>query len=235
MAIGTPVDLGHSTQLTSTTIAMTTGAAVVAGDAILVPFGNTAGTLATSGASCVDTAGNVYGVKQFTGGTLVTGAFYCANALAMLSGGTITITMPSSISRQGMTAMKVSGMRLDTATLYDTAYIPASGVSANGTGTSGTKTYSGQAQIEELLVEVWGGGASTFGTFTPTTGFTAIGGNAATSTLLPAYKITSVGNAPTINASWVNSIAYRGILFAFRGAVAANTARPIGLLTGVGL
>lgn len=232
MAIGTPVDLGHNTQLTSVTTALTTTAGVSAGDLILFFFGNTAGTLATS---IADTAGNTYGLKQFTGGTLVTGCFYCANALPMVSGSTITATMSGSTSRQGVTAMTVPGMTLNSLIAYDTSYIPATGVSANGTGTSGTKAYQSLAQTTELLVEVWGGGASAFGTFTPTTGFTALGGSAATATLLPAYKITSDGSPPTINASWVNSITYRGILFGFRGAVATNTARPDGIFTGVGV
>lgn len=232
MAIGTPVDLGHqASSASAATLTITTLAAVTAGDALIGFYGASTASIPTS---ITDTAGNSYTFFNF-GTTILTGVYYCPNALAMSSSASIIVTNNGSITRTAITFLKVSGMSTSALVISDRGIYQAGSLTVAATATSATKAYNAQAQTTELLIECMGSLGTNPGTFTPTTGFTAIGGTpGSTCVLLPAYKVTSVGTQTTINPSWVNSASHRTGMVAFRGAVATNTARPDGLLTGFG-
>lgn len=230
MAIGTPVNLGNHAGTSVASNAITTLAAVSAGDLILVFYG-------TSGAlnpTITDTAGNSYAYFNSTS-TLCSGVFYCPNALAMSSSSTITVTNGDTPTRSACTAMKISGMATNVNLVSDRGIYQAGSFTVSAVGaTTASKQYNALAQTTEVAIECFGSSSSNPGTYTPTSGFTNIGGTGTPCWLIPAYKITSVGTPLALAPSWVNAVTYRAGIFCFRGAVATNTARPDGLLTGFG-
>src|SRR5690606_27094479 len=118
MAIGTPITLGTLASATpgASSYALTTTAAIVAADLVVVGFtydGNTA----LSVVSVTDTAGNTYArAVQSLSGTVVAEIWYCQNASAMASGNSITANLSTTAGGASPTicifAARVTGAAL---------------------------------------------------------------------------------------------------------------------------
>lgn len=149
MAIGTRTNIG-TTQSTaeSTTISLSTIAAVSSGDTIVVASlsRNSSGAAATLS----DSAGNTYALAVSDYSAVRTTSFalhFVANALALSSGQTLTIewTTTVAVNQKAVSAFKVSGITTSTAALDATG-------TATGQSTTPSVTSGGTVQADELVV-----------------------------------------------------------------------------------
>lgn len=205
MAIGTPVQLGGNAAATGlgTTATLTTTGNITTGDLVVV-FAGSASFSCTPN-SVTDTSGNTYtaGTSIGSAGSDIIRPFYCANAIAMASGGTVTITYATSAGSKYYNAISVSGIA--TASPKD---VEAAGFISTGTTTPSIATGT-LAQADELVCGyILVGSASKNDAFTQASGFTAnTNGTAAvpTSILRSAYQIvastSTVTYAPVLGTS----------------------------------
>jgi hypothetical protein len=234
MGIGTPKDLGHNASSTSpTSLAITTGNSVSAGDLIIVVhYANSipSGYLT----SITDSAGNTYTQNVGQHAALSTGVeiWSCVNALSMASSSTITTNMNSG-SRHGVTAFAVSGM----VTSGGPGVIDVNATTATTTGTSTsatTQNIAPTAATTSLILGVLSAGA-TITSPVPGGSWTQVGGTITTATVVPCYQIVSALTPVAFAPSWTNSVLYRSSGFSFIGIPANSINRQSNLgLCGVG-
>lgn len=229
MAIGTPTQIGTN-QASGTSLVITTTANIVTGDMVIVWCGG--GSNNTAPTSVSDSSGNTYSLVAAGGATAeIIGVVFCVNAIALNSGGTITVNFGGASANHAVSAFKVSGMNTTLAEVRDTNAVPTT---TSGTATSaGSQTTGALACSTSLLTGAIFTSSSDPGTFTPGGSWTAIGGTS-TRFIKPAYQIVAVGTPAVWAPTWVNSVLYRSTVQIFKGAVASNTARPMGLTMGVG-
>jgi hypothetical protein len=216
-AAGTPTQLGTANGTTTATI--TAGATAPVGSLVVVVISSATSNIAVT--SVVDSALNCTTYTALDNTAVASrptvAVFYCANiASALTSGvGTITVTVPST-DKIAATAFYVTGM---TATPAD-----VSGKQVNGaSGSSATSTTTGaRAQKYELIV----GGLALAGTssaFTPTTGFTSIGGlSSANGSAYAAYMFSCATTSQAWAPTWTTSNAYMSDVVSFK--IAADDA-----------
>lgn len=139
MAIGTPVHLGYALSgVSDNKVTLTTGAAVAAGDSILVAVNM--GSSTTTITSVTDSVGNTYtkDIDRLSASSLQHIYIWsCHGATALPSGGTITANASgSNTSRKSIDASTVSGL-LTSSTLDATAGNDSTGT-AWTSGSTGT-------------------------------------------------------------------------------------------------
>lgn len=226
MAIGTPADVGNNatsgTAVTSLAITLSSG--IAAGSLILVAIANH-NSAAVVPDSVTDTAGNTYTILSAANSNAVTANLaYCANALALSAGDTITVTY--SVTRHiAMRAYSVSGAA--TASVLD-----QQATNAAGTGTSASVGPTGTTtQANELVFAVFGyqnsktftaGGPYTAGTKTETT--STIRG------VIAEWKTVSATGAQTADGSWNSATTYAAVVGTFKEAVTGAPPRPMAII-----
>jgi hypothetical protein len=183
MAIGTPVNLGQANA--STSVVITTGASVSAGDTIVVSIAvQNSATIS----SVVDSAGNNYASDKSASQGSEQGYIYrCANVLALASSGTITVS--SNASNATAAAISISGI--------------TNALDASGTGTGNSSTPS--ASATNVTADAIFVGAVAFntgavltqpgGSWNALTGKTGTGG----ADLAWAYQIVAATGSKTYN------------------------------------
>lgn len=184
MAWGTPTSLGSAANSVGATVVITTTASSPAGALIVIAVNENTALL--TGSSVADSAGNTYtlATAQLAGGTGGRSGrfFYCPNALALSSGGTITYTRSVSGTNCQAQATSVTG---EDSNPLDSA-VTAGGGTATTTPsvTSGTPTTAGE------MFFALAGAASTTWTNDTTNGWTNIFNvNASSASLIVSYQI----------------------------------------------
>ena len=234
MAIGTPVSIGTVQNKTSgSTTVLTTTAAVPAGALICVCFAADGDGVAGNVIDSVsDSAGNVYSSAiQLTGGNVDTvaggGIWYAKNAVALASGGSITIDWSGSSTP---TAKAISALYCEG---VDTA-APLDKVGANtSSGTAPSVDTLATTQADELTVGIVGTEGPSSDTFTqdasPAYGNIPVrvgtsGGSAVSNiTLSGGYFIESATGVKTYNPTLGTSRDYVVAIATFKGASAGNS------------
>jgi hypothetical protein len=203
-SIGTPVSLGTSggTGGTEPIIALTTSAAIVAGDLVVVTISNSSGATITSVTDSPSlVVNNTYTrATSGTNGTQESEIWFCVNCSALASGSTITATGSTTLTSAAIGAVRIPGG------------LSALDVNPAGIGsTTATPTISTGALASSNQEIVFG---SLFINGTPTVtegpGFSTIFSNTSAGTLHLASKIVnstaSVAYSPTESASNGNVI-----------------------------
>jgi len=232
MAIGTPVNLGANGVASATSLAITTGNAITAGDTVIVWFycAATGGTVAT----LTDTAGNTYNLlASFASVAPLIQVYTCVNATSMASSSSISATFNGSAQRHGMAAYTISGLiNPNNADLHTIGTANKSQFTTSTTTVSIpiNNSYSNIMLMLEVLVA-----GSSYGTVTHSPSFTQLGGTATNAFMSPAYFITSTTASITSVQSWQTGQIAGVFAFALAGKPATNTSRQAQEgLTGVG-
>ena len=153
MAIGTPVNIGQTSNKTSgTTTVLTTVADAPAGSLICIGFSVEAGAIDASGNvdSVTDSAGNTYtkAVSHRSGidsAATAGGIYYKENAAALASGGTITIDWTGAVAPvvKGVSAWYTEG-------IATTGALDQIGVASGTSTTPSVSTSGATAQADEI-------------------------------------------------------------------------------------
>lgn len=216
MAIGTPRVVGLASG-SNTGATITTTADINAGDVILVI--NTCASLGFSLRPPTDSAGNFYNkLVVLVPGAGACDVMMCENALALATGGTITITTGGTASNHGFIVLAVSGF--PTGVCLDSH---PNGTS--GTGTSSTSITSGTlAQAAELLIGIIYSGSTFYSGFAANGSWTATtGGQTATSLFTKiAHQIVAATTAVAYVPTWTPSVAWRNELFSIFAGFSAQ-------------
>jgi hypothetical protein len=228
-AAGTVTQLG--TAASTTTAVLTTGATINAGDLVVV-----VATVATTGVAVTSVVDSALECTTYTAmanapitSRPTSAVFYCANAAGMAGGGTITATVAST-DKIAITAFSLSGMSSTPADVSANQVNGASGTSATSTAT-GTR-----AQKYELIVGTLAL-AGNSSAFTPTTGFTNIGGTAsgATGSVYAAYLVTCATATQAWAPTWTTSSAWMSNVVSFKvgadSAICASKTNTYDVLT----
>jgi hypothetical protein len=204
MAIGTPRLLGTDTGSTSVSILI--GAAVNAGDLIVVVL-KVANSATITTAS--DTAGDTFSIGDNTA-AVRSKYVYVANAAGMAAGSNITVNFSASASASAV-AFAVSG-------IANASPVDKTNNIATGTGTSATSVSTGTlAQADELVIGILAN-STNITAFVPGGSFTTI----STSTVLStAYQIVASTAAVSWAPSWTSSTTYDSDVISFKGAAAS--------------
>lgn len=205
-AIGTPVGLGSGSNSTigGTTVALTLGTAIVAGDLVVVAIGSDHNPGSSGVVSSVTDGTNTYTLAGTAKGTSAQASvelWYCANCAAVASG-SITATFGATIQSgrsKMIAAARVTGV----------AIASALDKSANSTasGTTPTVSTGTLAQANEIIFSVdftlsttSGYTVSTSGAFTSLYYF-----QTATDSLGFVYKTVSATTSITNNPTWAGN------------------------------
>lgn len=213
MAIGVPVQLGNAASSSSATATITTIADSPAGALIFVWFGSDAITNTTS---VTDSAGNTYvGLTKAVSTSGVQG-FYCENAAALATGGTIVGHITGSFQTIYISANSTTGI------------LTASSLDINGAGTTGTGTSPSiatgtLAQASELVMAGCSRLSPGAETWTEASGFTTddtMTGTGTTTKLHTAHQIVAATTTVTYAPAGSLSKAYRANVYTFKGGSA---------------
>jgi hypothetical protein len=224
MAIGTPVSLGTQTtsggSFNTNTITLTTSAAIVAADLVVVDIQIANTSVLT--VSSVSDGTNTYSkaVAQDNAGTDNHEIWYVANAAAKATSSTITVTMSGSgDSSNGATieAFRVTGI---TATTPLDQTQKQSATTASPTVTTGTLSQA----VEIAFGASWRGNGTP--TYTEASGFSNLvnaltvgNGNGKASV---AYQIVAATTALTYAPTWSTSGRCQTLIATFKGSTDAN-------------
>jgi hypothetical protein len=214
VAIGTPVGLGTNSLFnTGSTVVITLGVAVSAGDFVIVGAGGSANGVITG---VTDSKGNTYAVDKTDATLRGNGIASSKIGTALAVSDTITVTFTTSASsRRHAWAASVSG--LDTTTWLDKINAASGTTGAWNGGASGTLT-----QADEIVFA--NGFHATTGTSTPATNYTELYdfGDAG-STLSSVYRIVAATTSETPGGTWsASGSQWDAVTATYKGAAAGG-------------
>lgn len=237
MAISVPLNLGFAASAsTPTTLAITTGNAVAAGDAIVVwHYANATNSTATS---VTDSSSNTYHLLISSGAVAPLLEVYVVyNAASMASSSTITIPSFTNTSlRHGMCAYTITGLMNNNAGIpLDPHTIGTQNIVKGSSAVTSTSIPIGNSYSNiQILLGIMVAGTSP-GTFTAGGSFTQLGGGTTNAWMFPCYQIISAVTGVTFAPSWVTGQTFGAYAFAMPGKPASNTSRQAQMsLCGVG-
>lgn len=207
LAIGVPQSLGTSSVNGAT---MTTSAPILANNLVIVcTWGESSGA-----PTAVSDGTNTYteATSFLVGSTEPSSMWYKANAAAVTSGATITVTYSASITDNVMTAYQVANIQ---------TVSPLDKTAANGNGSSGTSTAttSTLSQKNEIAAGCSGGAAASALAYNGASGFSQIN-NKIISLFGTAgdYEIVTATTAVSYSPSWSGgSPASAALVATFKG------------------
>lgn len=207
MAIATPIQLGTAGGVAAASYVITTAANIPAGATVFITVA-IAGTTETI-SSITDSSGNVYPASaNFTGTAISLCRVTLFNALAMLSGNSITVNLSAGTAIAACEAFVCS-----TQLIQDVAPGGQTGVAA----TTATTIASGTLSHNDGLLIGMVSTAAAISAFTPGGSFTSIGGLDQTgASVNTAYQIVASNASVNWAPSWTTAANYISL---FRGYV----------------
>lgn len=231
MAIGNPTIVGSiGSASTPASLAISSTGAIATHDLVAVAhYANGGNSLATS---ITDDSSNVYRRILLAPGAPLLEVYICYDAIAMTTGHAVTIpSFTNSALRHGMYVTNVTGMLRD-AGVFDLH----TGANEHSTGTSSPSMAIKATAAAQMLLLTFSASGGTLGTYTPTTGFTALTPLTSNAFIYPEYKVVAAPQTLSSNPTWVNSVLHNTGSLGFVGIPAANTSRQAqGTLLGVGV
>lgn len=213
MAIGTPLALGAANAAAGAlTLVLTTTATAPAGGLIVVVCSGSQGSNINS---CADSAGNTYtanGIAStFSNGVGKSHFFWSFNAIALPSGGAITVTYGVVTPVKNMSAVSVTGC----------AAADLKGVGALGTSTAPTIATGVLGWPNEIIFGLTQVSAGSADGFTEAAGFTSLAPSLNGDGLHWAWQITTANASPTYAPTLGTSRTWGVNTLTFSGAVAS--------------
>lgn len=232
MAIGTPVSIGSLSSGTagSSSYSLTTTAAVVAGDLVVVVFeydGNTALSV-----SSVSLGGCTFQqAVASSSGTSMAALWYAMNCPGVASGSTLTVNLSTTAGGAspaiGIHAARVTGIigtgALDSGNTAHQETTTSTPSVATGTLSRSAEALFGFAYNQNVAV-----------TYTEASGFSTLSSNTTNGQGRLSYKVVAANSAVTYAPSWSSSGVARTLIAPFLGTQATSMSTAAGSYTLTG-